>query len=174
MKIRIAEKGWETYTGPLGDIEFVNGVSGDHVSQREANRLGAILRVEEIDKDGADQGQVSQNADYQKATKFSAPDVERFPRQTELDKATAEAKVEASAATPEGDNGAAVQSDQPTHEAPAEPAKVWTREELETVADQNGIKGLREIATPMGVISSSIGTMIDKILEAQSAKKGAQ
>lgn len=55
--------------------------------------------------------------------------------------------------------------------AEAEPAaaKVYTREELEAIADTTGIKGLREIADPMGLTSTSIVPLIDAILETQNS-----
>ena len=45
--------------------------------------------------------------------------------------------------------------------------KVWTREELEGVADKRGIKGLREIAAGFGVAGKAIGDLIGAILAKQ-------
>lgn len=42
-----------------------------------------------------------------------------------------------------------------------------TREELEAIADEKGISGLREIGNELGVKSNSIEDLIGKILAAQ-------
>lgn len=54
---------------------------------------------------------------------------------------------------------------QPAHEV-AIAKKAWTRAELEDVADKHGIKGLREIASAMGINAKSIKELIDAILGA--------
>lgn len=43
----------------------------------------------------------------------------------------------------------------------------YTREQLESVADEKGIKGLREIAEPLAVSGRSVGDLIERIVEAQ-------
>lgn len=57
--------------------------------------------------------------------------------------------------------------------APATPApasdKVYTREELEDIADKGGIKALRELAEPMGLKDNSIVQLIDKVISYQAA-----
>lgn len=50
-------------------------------------------------------------------------------------------------------------------DAPIVPAGMYTREDLESIADKKGINGLREIAEPMGVKGTSIAKLIDSILE---------
>jgi len=49
-----------------------------------------------------------------------------------------------------------------------EEKKKWTREELEALADKDGIEGLRPIGTSLNVKSNSIVTLIAKILHAQA------
>ncbi len=49
MKIRIIENGWAGYTGMLGYVEFVDGVSVEDVSRGDAGRLGAIVQVESVE-----------------------------------------------------------------------------------------------------------------------------
>lgn len=43
------------------------------------------------------------------------------------------------------------------------PTKRYTRAELEAVADESGIQGLREIADPLGIKATSIRKLIDEI-----------
>jgi hypothetical protein len=53
----------------------------------------------------------------------------------------------------------------------AEPRPIYTREQLEQTADKRGIEGLRELAKPYGVKSSSIVKLIQAILDAQNGIK---
>lgn len=44
----------------------------------------------------------------------------------------------------------------------------YTKEQLEAVADESGIKGIRELAAPYGIVGNSIVQLIDKLLLAQA------
>lgn len=44
-QLKIVEPGWETYTGQLGMIEFVDGLSVGEFSLREARRIAGSLQV---------------------------------------------------------------------------------------------------------------------------------
>jgi len=46
------------------------------------------------------------------------------------------------------------------------PTHWWTREELEVIADKNGISGLRAIAKPLGIKGRGIDELIDEITAA--------
>ena len=59
--IKLNSHGFHEYTGLLGGLEFVDGVSVDSVSRRDADRLGAICEV--IDLDTGKQANVSQTID---------------------------------------------------------------------------------------------------------------
>lgn len=54
--------------------------------------------------------------------------------------------------------------------SPAAPVKSWTQEELSAIADEKGIKGLREIGDDLGLKGTGIADLIAKIVE---ATKGA-
>lgn len=62
-----------------------------------------------------------------------------------------------------------------TPDAPVEAAVavVYTKESLEAIADAGGIKGIREIADPMGIKGNAIAELIGKVLAAQSAVQEA-
>lgn len=49
MKIRIIESGWAGFTGDLGPIAFVDGISVDDVGSADASYLAGILSVENAD-----------------------------------------------------------------------------------------------------------------------------
>lgn len=128
MKIKITQPGWAGYTGLLGMVEFIDGVSADEVSRADAAQIGGIVSVEDVESG-------------------------RNPSASQLivDSRQAEAPVEAVAA------------------APAEPvsAPAHSKASLEAVADQHGIKGIRELADPLGLKGNSIAELIEKILTAQ-------
>ena len=56
----------------------------------------------------------------------------------------------------------------------AAPAKSWTQEELSAIADEKGIKGLREIGDALGVKGTGISDMISKIVEATKGAAAAE
>lgn len=51
LQIRLTQPGWESYTGSLATINFVDGVSVSHASQIEVERISALIAVETIDGD---------------------------------------------------------------------------------------------------------------------------
>lgn len=53
--------------------------------------------------------------------------------------------------------------------SPAAPTKSWTQEELSAIADEKGIKGLREISDPLNIKGTGIADLIARIVEATKA-----
>lgn len=149
MKIRLKEKGFENYTGQMGAILFKNGVSVRDVLEIDKRRLAGVMYV--VDENGV---QVSTKQDASGAvavvgreTKEQAPVVERVG----------------------GDD-----SEMPVFTHPEkkktkeEPKKVvpetrYTIADLEAIADEKGINGLREIANPLGIKATSIRKLIEEI-----------
>lgn len=125
MKIKITQPGWETFTGNFGSIEFVDGVSVGEVSQTEASRVAAVVRVE--------------------TTEGKDPSMAQLIIDTYGTPAPMETTVAA--------------ADLPQPEAPT-----YTADELAAIADKLGIKGLREIADPLGIKANSIAELIGRIL----------
>ena len=41
--VKLVEAGWENYTGYLGDIEFVDGISVELLGRHKINRIAAGL-----------------------------------------------------------------------------------------------------------------------------------
>lgn len=66
------------------------------------------------------------------------------------------------------DDGVQLQNQNDTSISKAMAPKVWTRAELEDIADMKGIAGIREIADPMGLRSNAVAKLIAAILQAQS------
>lgn len=49
MKIKFTQPGYELFTGAFGDVEFVDGVSVDDVTDRQAQRIANLVQVETLD-----------------------------------------------------------------------------------------------------------------------------
>lgn len=148
MKIKIVEPGWDTYTGPLGLVHFENAVSTSDISRQEALRIGAMLRVVEINEDGEDIGTVNPAHEVLLHQTVAAPVVPESPREAEP---------------------ALAPAPQPVAEEPAPPAivKIYSKEELFEIASKEGINGIRKIGEPLGVKNNSIKGLIAEILAAQ-------
>lgn len=156
MKIRIVGAGFETYTGQMGVIDFVDGVSTDDVSTRDAQRLAACVPCEWVE-----------------STKPVSPS------SIVLESGNVEAPV-----LPEREKGAEVEVLSPGPEALTSELKAFTGnledasplvqlimkpsyklEVLEKIIDGNGIAGLREIAEPLGIKGRSISDILDALKE---------
>jgi hypothetical protein len=144
MKLRIIESGWETYTGLLGDVEFVNGVSVEEVTNLQSIRLGASIRIESLDGAPQGMGQHLLNTNGNPAEVLE-------PLQRGVD---SDAKVEERPATSTN-------------------VRVYTRAELEKLADSGGISALRAVGDEMKVRGRSISDLIEGILKTQTANTAA-
>jgi hypothetical protein len=145
MFIKIKTPGWETYTGELGMAQFENGVSIEHISSREAYSLGAMLDVVELNNDGSEGNPVSHAFDLVKGNSITATVVPDRPRLSEVLAAEAKAKADA------GDEI-------------SDPNVRYTREDLEKIADLEGIGGIRKISDPLKIKGVAIKTLISEIL----------
>jgi hypothetical protein len=130
MKLRLTQAGWETYTSNFGGVEFVDGLSVDDCTGREAARLGNIVQC--VLEDGTNP-----------SSSQAAIDAQCIPMAVRGDQITRTAAVV------------------------ADLARTRTKEELEAIAGEKGIKGLREIGDPLGVKASGIADLIELIVAAQ-------
>ncbi|MGZ8172588.1 MAG: hypothetical protein ACXWT0_01670 [Methylobacter sp.] len=136
--VRIIDQGWDSFTGDLGGIEFIDGVSVRALTDREISRLGAGMRVESVES-GLQLG-----IGAQLAAAVNDPMV----------------------AESYGLGSEEVLEDAVANVAPAQPGPAYTREQLEAIADTGGIVELRKVAETMGVKGKSIAQLIDGVLEA--------
>ncbi|QFZ84617.1 hypothetical protein GFK26_18495 [Variovorax paradoxus] len=67
---------------------------------------------------------------------------------------------------------AGVKVEAPPVHIPETPAadKIWTAEELAAIADAKGMKGIREVADPMGLKDNSVNVLMTKIIAHQAKK----
>ena len=136
-RLKIIEKGLDNYTGLFGDVDFVDGVSSDLVGWQEAHRLGANVQI--VDADNLDY-QIGPVAEYERNL--------NTPADAHVVKA-----VDGGVIQPNGEIKLAVQRFSP--------------EELENLASEKGLHGIRELARAHGKTGRSIQDCIEVILEAQ-------
>ncbi len=150
MKVRIVEPALSNYTGKMYEIGFTDGVSDRDLSEREVEIIGASMKVEDLEGH-----QVGAGVKHIQNRRVILGDAV----QINLDISEGVNEMigfETLGELPFGEGIVLV--DGPS----------YTREQLESIADDQGISGLREIAEPMGVTGRSIVELIDRILEAQS------
>ncbi len=162
MKIRIQEK----ITGFVGMTDMIEGVSINPVSVREANLLRACFTgVEILEDDGETVDQGLQELfeilplDFYESSGNPAPS-KFLPRMD----GTYASIVEVAGVTA-GDEVEGEGEQTQTNETPADEPKAatnprFTEEELVAIADEKGIAGLRELATPLGLKGTSIATLM--------------
>ena len=148
-RIRIVERGWETYTGPFGTISFVNGVSVGAPDFIAADRVASEMKVVDYETN-LPIGPQHRMIEERISPIEMVPELPKAPEPTEA--VVEEEKI------PE----------------PTEPDKVWTPEELEDLADKEGIKGLRrEIGDAIGAKGRAIPELIEDILRVQDERARA-
>ena len=157
MKIRLKEKGFESFTGFMGEVEFKDGVSVEDVPRMFADRIAAAMRTETVDgKEIGELARLRENKD------MPAPDV--ISQQTKRDQEEAKEAKEEAKEEPKGD----------IVEEWTMPEMTWyTKEELGAIADEKGIEGLREIAEPLGVKGRAIIEIINGVVKKQEEVKAA-
>lgn len=137
-KVRLLQAGYEDFTGQLGRNHFEGGVSVEPLLPIHAHFIGAAM-----------------DAEYEDGTPINpalsyAISMAATPQEAE---ARAQEKADDLAAADAAAVGAI--------------KAVYTREQLEEIADKRGIKGLREIGDELGVKANSVTALIDDILKAQ-------
>ena len=145
--LKITAAGWAGYTGLIGLVEFVDGVSTDPVPQRLADQVSANIECVEVDADGTET-QANPASRLIGGATIPAVHLEELGRASEEELA-AEAKREA----------------EKKKRPPVE--KLYTKAELEELADKDGIKALRPIGKSWGVKGRAIPELIRDILTAQ-------
>lgn len=147
MKLKITQKGFENYSGQMGAILFKDGVSVYDVNESAAYRLSALFGVE---WDTGESVKITRNAAV-----MSAP----IGRETFL--VATDGKPE----EVRGNDGRTTYVDSDLTDAPIKVTRRYSIAELEAIADEHGIKGLRDIAGPLGIKGTSINALIDEIMQ---------
>lgn len=145
MKLRLTGAGFETFTGQMGVLEFVDGLSTGRCSPIDATRIAGIIGADWEDGTPANVSQI-----YLDCRDVGAPMVnsgEAIP-------------------APEATPVIVAPEIKPTV------AKIFTEDDLAAIADAKGISGLREIADPMGIKGTSIVSLISSILTVMAESRG--
>ncbi|WLR90995.1 hypothetical protein [Shinella zoogloeoides] len=149
-RLKLSGSRWAGYTGLIGTVDFKDGISVDPVPQRIADRLSAAMPMTEIDDEGNEIGVAGVVARLLKdSAARAAPVTPSLVRQTEAEKKAEGLRDKLKAAKSPTDSFYAV-------------------EQLQAIADEKGIKGLRLVAEPWGVKGKAIPALIAAIMEAQN------
>ena len=147
--VKINEPGFDQFNGDIGGTMFENGVSVESVGERDVQRLSASMRIETLEG---------------KQLGIAARLVENacIPASLELESTVTADGVQ--------DNEGLIVGEEPDASNVNEAQEGYTRSELEQIADEKGIAGLRGIAAPMNVKGVSILALIDGILRKQKGE----
>lgn len=146
-RIKIVQKGWEGYTGFIAHVEFKDGVSVDKLTEIDVNRISANILCVSVDDEG-NEGEQSGNAAWLVKNTLTPAEVNKpldFATEEDL-KPNTKSKLERGIRPTDITYGA---------------------NDLEDIADRDGIKGLRKIGDLWEVKGRSIPEMITAILGAQ-------
>lgn len=139
-KVKVDMVGFEHYTGLLGSVPFTNGISDRPITDDEASRLGASVKLVKVDNNeqvGAATIMANARNLQKEAKPVEAAPVEK-PRAREAEKQVAKVALE------------------------------YDRDKLEEIASEGGIKAVRKIADTFDVKGVQINALIEGILEAQT------
>jgi len=144
--VKINEVGFNKFTGEIGGIEFVNGISVEDLSKSDVQRMGASMRIEEVlheDEGGVVTGnQLGVAADLAKGVDVSAK-VQKKVTIVEEPIVKEELIVDDSIVDEDGNE--------------------YTVKSVEEIADKGGINAVREVAKKFGVKGNSIAGIIKLI-----------
>jgi len=148
--LKIVQAGWENFTGWLGPVYFEGSVSIEPTTDQIANQLCGIVSIEEVLEDGSTRATgVTQGMVEGKGIAYVETPLVAV--------SSAEAEEERRIAT---------------EKASRPPVDTFnTVEELEAIATESGINGLRTIGNVWNVRERSIPKLIKLILEAQEEFK---
>ncbi|EBX1374164.1 hypothetical protein DQ824_22745 [Salmonella enterica subsp. enterica serovar Newport] len=140
-KIRLLEPQFVGYTGILCGVQFENGISVIDLAFVDQQRICASMRAST--EDGIN---VSPSAAYSRRNELVADQIVE-PVAPDI-----------------------VPMQRGANEVTDKPLPHFTREELESIADCEGIAGLRQIGNQIGVKAKGISEMIESILNAQGGE----
>jgi hypothetical protein len=151
QRIKITEPGWAGFNGPLGLVEFKDGVSVDPVPQRLADQITALVLCETVIEEGAEavSGQAGPASRMVGAQLVTAAVEEALQRQTDRERAAEDTLI-------------AIKTSKEAK------IQIYTKDQLEKLVDIEGLSGLRKIGDLWSVRDRAIPALIGKILTAQN------
>lgn len=148
IHLKIVQPGWVDYTGWIGPVYFENNLSTEPVTPRIARQISSCVRMEEVLAGGLTKPfGISQDMVAGKGLALPEPVLAIPADEADL---LAEKERDAKAASL------------------PKVSDFLTSAQLEAIADNQGIEGLRPIGAKWGVKDRSIPGLITKILAAQA------
>lgn len=164
MKLKLTGAGFENYTGQMGVIYFIDGLSKHDVMPNDAIRIAGAIGAEWENGEPANLGEI-----YTQNLNTPAPNITQQSGLQLIQETVGHESLNADQAQM---NVAQVVQEVPKnkeeqHTDNQESSKKYTLESLEKIADEQGISGLRAIGNEYGVKANSIASLIKEILQAQ-------
>lgn len=164
MQVRLTDPGFAGFTGFMGTVKFVDGVS-EHISAAEAERLGCIVAIEDLE--GHNPSATQRMVDTHKHNLEEL--VSRGQGVSGASNHEVRKQKPAKTAEQPIDEVAIVVDD-----SPAGLDFSFTREDLEALADKEGISGLRNFAGSYSVKGRAIIEIIDELMALKVAAEAKQ
>lgn len=169
MKVRITSQGWENFTGTFGfQATFTNGLSDNDLDARQIARIGSSVHI--VDAETGLQIGPAQVALLMQGKPLPVAPLAKTLDVVKVDEARERAALIEAESKRKAEEKVALAEAKAKAEAGREDDEIiiYTRAELEAVGGNNGIQGLREIATPLNVKGRGVQELINEILKAQS------
>lgn len=164
---RLAAGAWANFTGSMGyGAMFKDGLSVEPLTKRQIARIGSTTQL--VHADTGEQVGPSALHNFIQARQMEVQP--QLVTKTESDAKEEESRkdlFEAEQARKAAE-AKALEEAKAKAIAAVEDGVVYTRDELEAIGANDGIAGLREIATPLGVKGRGIAELVNEILEAQN------
>jgi hypothetical protein len=154
IQLRITDPSMSNYTGPFGDVQFVDGLQVEEAHPASLRTLCSLISCEVV---GRESESALEIADRAVGVFLDAPaPIVRYA--TAVENGMVDDRM--------GGDDAGTQVPDETREKKI----VWIKEALEAIADKDGINGLRDIGDEFNVKARSITDLIDAILAAQAGQ----
>lgn len=189
MRVRITQPGWETYTGQMGVVDFVDGLSVGDVDRMNALRFSAVMSCEgengetlSLTQEILDKGDSPAPVVTPLMTGEEEEAAAQVKAATDAKLAILQAAVVAmqsaaaiatrgAADVPHVEVKVATESSVATLTVEAPKPLELTQAQLEAVADADGIRGLREVTDRFDIKGNSIAGLIADMVKAGHATK---
>jgi hypothetical protein len=167
-RIKLIGKGYDKFNGPLGVFEFLDGVSVEDLSKRDADRIGSLVPT--VNYESGEE--VNAGKSFDEAT--NSMTVDSVMEASNLQKTTLATSTSEDEPTKDEDSENESTEDEDSESEDEDEdledgavAVFYTEAELGEIADTEGMDGLRDIAENIGVKGTSFTSIISKILSKQ-------
>lgn len=180
--IRLVDPGYAKYNGIIAGTQFENGESQEPLSMAECERIGAFMRIEDAETgEPISIGQRMAVARNKTATGAARGPLQRIKRDENgniinPDQPAGEKQVvggrghtQAKSAEGNAEDRTVKKGDKVDK---ADLSYDFTQAQLEQIADEKGINGIRDFAKPYGVNGRAIGDIIKQLMARKVEAEG--